>query len=123
MLLNKRGVISKTNYRASDFFHLRFALREETSPSSFLSSLPECCTLRRKGESRRFRVFLASITESIPETVLKNCDIRQAWRVIGEQSEWFLNMLDIYREDVEPYPTQILQFPHFFANMTQVRVM
>jgi len=99
------------------YFHLRFALREEVSPSSFLSSLSVCCTMTRKARVEAVQSILG-----IDSGLLKNRDIRQAWRIIGEQSEWVLKMLDIYREDADPYPTQIVQFLHFFANMTQVRV-
>ncbi|MDH5690662.1 MAG: hypothetical protein OEY81_04475 [Candidatus Bathyarchaeota archaeon] len=53
---------------------------------------------------------------------MKNEEIEEAWRIIGEQSEWLLGMLDIYKEELDIPPQQIKQFFHYYFNMTQVPI-
>lgn len=49
---------------------------------------------------------------------MKNEEIKEAWRIIGEQPEWILNMLNIHKDDVETPPEPIRQFFHYFFDMT-----
>jgi len=49
---------------------------------------------------------------------LKNQKIEEAWRIMGEQSEWLLNMLNNHKVDVEIPIGQVEQFLHFYSNMT-----
>jgi len=58
----------------------------------------------------------------IDTSLLKKGQIEEAWRIIGEQSEWVLNMLDIYREAVEVPLEQITQYLHYYFNMLQFAV-
>jgi hypothetical protein len=60
-----------------------------------------------------------SIT-GIDKASLKNEDIEEAWRIIGEQSEWVLEMLSVHKDDTGVTPYEIAQFLHFFDNMTQL---
>lgn len=51
-------------------------------------------------------------------------DMRQAWRLIGEQSKWFLSLLEQQpTADGLTLVKHTRQFLHFFANMAQMRVM
>lgn len=56
----------------------------------------------------------------VDTSLFKTEEIEEAWRVIGEQSEWLLNTLNIYKENAKITPVQILPFLHYFANMTQL---
>ena len=98
------------------YFHIRFALKRDVNPNEFLSSLPDYCVMTRHIERR-----LESIA-GINKSIIKNEEIEEAWRIIGEQSEWFLEMLNVHKEDVDILPQQIAQFLHFFANMTQLQI-
>jgi hypothetical protein len=56
----------------------------------------------------------------IDANLIKNSDIAEAWRIIGEQSEWLFKMLSIFKGDV---PLQTVgQFLHFYANVTQLQI-
>ena len=52
----------------------------------------------------------------IDETILEGQDIAQAWRIIGEQSEFIINLVRAHTENCEIHPQQIAQFMHFFMN-------
>jgi len=99
------------------YFHIRFTLKKDVDPSKFQDSLPNYCVMT----SKRKRRPIESIA-GIDKSLLKNEEIEEAWRIIGEQSEWFLEMLNIHKEGVDIPPQQIAQFLHFYANMTQLQV-
>jgi len=98
------------------YFHIRFALKKDANPDKFVASLPEYCNMTRRIEGGH--QFITGIDKSI----IKNEDITEAWRIIGEQSEWFLEMLNIHKENSTVPPQQVAQFLHFFANMTQLQI-
>ena len=56
----------------------------------------------------------------VDTSLFKTEEIEEAWRVIGEQSEWLLNTLNIYKENARITPVQILPFLRYSANMTQL---
>jgi hypothetical protein len=51
----------------------------------------------------------------ITTTQLRNDDILEAWKLIGEQSEWVLKMVNAHKEGVMTIE-QFKQFMHFFTN-------
>jgi hypothetical protein len=54
--------------------------------------------------------------DGVDEKLLEGEDIRKAWRIIGEQSEFMINLVCSHQENVEIPPAQIAQFMHFFMN-------
>jgi hypothetical protein len=54
---------------------------------------------------------------------LKNGEIEDVWRIIGEQSEWLLDMLSIYRDDVQIPLQHMEQWFHYFFNMTGLSIV
>ncbi len=52
----------------------------------------------------------------IDEKLLEGGDIRKAWRIIGEQSEFIINFVCSYKKEIEIPPKQIAQFMHFIMN-------
>ncbi len=52
----------------------------------------------------------------INKSLLKDDDMAEAWKIIGEQSEWLLNLVNIHKDVVIPVG-QITQFMHFYLNM------
>ena len=99
----------------SAYFHIRFAVKKNVEANELLTSLPDYCVMTKK----RRRIETIS---GIDKSLLKNQEIEEAWRIIGEQSEWLLNVLNIYKEDINVPPKQIAQFLHYYANMTQLQV-
>jgi len=88
--------------------------RKNDGDPSFL----EYCVMTRKIEREEVE-SISGITKSL----LKNDEIEEAWRMIGEQSEWLLHLLSIYKEDDEIPADQVWQFLRYLANMTQMSVM
>jgi hypothetical protein len=100
------------------YFHVRLGLQTGSTPDMLLTSLPDYCTMTRPIEATWVENILG-----IDKTLLKNEDIGEAWKVIGEQSEWLLKMLNSHKEETNIFPTQMAQFLHYFSNMTQLRMM
>lgn len=98
------------------YFHVRVSLRDEVDSKTFLTLLPNYCILTRKIEQGQKSI------SGINSSILINEDISEAWRIIGEQSELYLRLLAIHKNDVTIPPQQIAQFLHFLANMTQIQV-
>ena len=99
------------------YFHVRLTLKKKVDPNEFLNSLPNYCVMTRKIRRERVESIVG-----IDKSLLRNEEIEEAWRIIGEQTEWLLEMLNIHKEDVNIPPQQIAQFLHFYANMTQLQV-
>ncbi len=93
------------------YFHIRVALKKDVKPKDFRESLPNYSVMTRPIEHR-----LESIT-GIDKSIIKNEEIEEVWRIIGEQSEWIINMLNIHKENIEMPIPQITQFMHFYLNM------
>lgn len=92
------------------YFHIRFSVIRNIERVDALN-LPEYCVSTKKiGPLRKI--------VGIDKVLLKNEEIEEAWRIIGEQSEWIINLINIHKEDVGWVPiTQFVQFMHFFMNM------
>ena len=95
------------------YFHVRVSVL--TDEELFF---PDYCFMTRKIK----REWVGSIS-GINTSLLKNEEIEEAWRIIGEQSEWVLNMLDIHKENIDIPRQHIAQFLHFFRNMTQTPIL
>ena len=101
------------------YFHIRFEPKKDIKDKEHVNDfLPEYCE-RDKTRQCKGVESIAGIDKSL----LKNEEIEEAWRIIGEQSEWLLNMLSIYKEDVEmpALKEQIKQFFHYYFNMTNLQ--
>ena len=116
--LEKKKVINWYHFLLHDYprdpsnryFHIRFSVIGNIKRAEDLG-LPEYCVSTEK---------IAPIRniDGINRALLKNEEIEEAWRIIGEQSEWIINLVNIHREDIEGIPIgQFVQFMHFFMNM------
>jgi len=101
------------------YFHIRVALEKGVDPEVFRESLPDYCVFDQPIK----REELESIS-GIDNSLLKTEEIEEAWRIIGEQSEWVMSMLNIHKKDVEinKYPKQIGQFLHYYFNMFGLQI-
>lgn len=50
-------------------------------------------------------------------SILKSNDVDEAWRILGEQSEFMIDLMTIHKEEDYVHPRQITQFMHYFMNM------
>jgi len=113
-LLHPKSQVTKDPKDTAVGFHLRLSLTKDSSLDEVCRLLPKYCGGTRKMPERSI--------DGIDTNLLERQDITEAWRVIGEQSEWLLNMLNIYKEGANIFPEQIGQFLHYYFNMTQLVV-
>jgi hypothetical protein len=115
LIYDRKSGVPTSNDDNNPYIHIRFSLTREIAPKDFL---PSYCVLTRK-----IPVAGVNTIAGIDKTLLKNEEIVEAWHIIGEQSECIFKMLDIFKEGINIPLNQIGQFLHFFANMTQLRVV
>lgn len=84
------------------YFHIRF------SPGPI--DLPEYCVATKKIDPLR---GISGVNKSL----LKNEEIEEAWRILGEQSQWIIGLINIHKEDKSIPIKQIVKFMHFYTNM------
>ncbi len=111
--LQKMGKISwfyflfhiKRDDSVNAYFDLVFTSEKE-DPKEFL---PEFCIDTKK-------IPPMKKISGIDTTLLKNEDIAEAWKIIGEQSVFIINLIRTHQTNVEITQLQIAQFMHFFMN-------
>ncbi len=101
------------------FWHVRLSLATGRAPEDLLAALsPECAMTRH--------VPVADLTRiaGLESARLTSGDIEDAWKVIGEQSQWLMETARMYRDDlrVDEMNRELRQYLHFFANMAQLQV-
>jgi len=97
------------------YFHIRFTVKKSISikdEKDMNTHLPEYC---EKSMTRRCS-STASI-DGIEKSILKDGDIAESWRIIGEQSAWVLSMLNGHKENAQIPVNQLVQFMHYYLNM------
>jgi hypothetical protein len=119
----KNSGVPTAESNGNAYFHIRVSFRQNVKPDDFLRALPTYCLMTRKVE--RGWVENISIGEGakFDTSLLKDEKIEEVWRIIGEQSEWLLNMLSIYRDDVQIPLQHIGQWFHYFFNMAQLSLV
>lgn len=93
------------------YFHVRFSTTKDVIKAADLM-LPESCVSTEKVKPQN----LGNIS-GIGKNLLKNGEIEEAWRLLGEQSEWIIKLINIHKENTEIPIPQITQFMHFYLNM------
>jgi len=92
------------------YFHIRFSVVGDIEKADDLN-LPRYCVAPERLNPIR---TIAGINEAL----LKDEEIEEAWRIIGEQSEWIINLINIHKENIGWIPIdQFVQFLHYFTNM------
>lgn len=107
----------------NSYFHIRFEPKEGIDDKERVNAiLPNFC---EKDITANFMDVEENPKEinGIDNPLLKNEEIEEAWKILGEQSEWFMNMLNIHKENVDITAKQIGQFLHFYFNMSQLLFM
>lgn len=114
LIHNRHSGVPTSEDDDNPYFHIRLQFTRDVGP---LDIFPGYCVMTRKVHRKR----VESIT-GIDESLLKNGEIEEAWRMIGEQSEWLLELFNIHKEDAHIPPEQIGQFLHYYANMACIAV-
>ena len=68
------------------YYHLRFGLEGNVNPDDFLDVLPDYCKMITPRRVTNSRIL------GINPSILKNDRYEEAWKVLGEQSEWIINV-------------------------------
>lgn len=102
------------------YFHVRIALRENKEIDS-PASLPKYCVMTRKIDRAWVERVSLTRNETFDTSLFRNESIEEVWRIIGEQSEWLLNTLNAYKENVNIPSLHISEYLHYYSNMTQMR--
>jgi hypothetical protein len=118
----KSGVPTTENDNDA-YFHIRVSLKQNVKPEEFLKSLPTYCLMTRKVEREWVKDISTGEGTKFDTSLLKDEKIEEVWRIIGELSEWLLNTLSIYRNDVQIPLQHIGQWVHYFFNMTGLSIV
>jgi hypothetical protein len=104
------------------YFHIRVSLSGNNQLEDLKKSLPQYCLMTR--QKKREDVDHINIGEGVrfDTSLLKHGEIEEVWKIVGEQSEWLINMLDIFKEDLKIPLQYIGQFFHYYFNMAQLSV-
>ncbi len=105
------------------YFHLRLSFSKKLDEKDIQDQIPKFCLIPLDNTRiRKTDVIQKGVITGIEKEFLKSKDILFAWKIIGEASEWVLNMIDIYDDDQNIPIHQISQFLHFFRNMLQTTI-
>jgi hypothetical protein len=116
-LIHGKGSGVPTKLTGSMYIHARLGLCDRVDSDELIRTFPSYFV----GTEHVPFSNLNSIA-GIDRTLLKEGAIEEAWRIIGEQCEWLLNLLNIYKENASLFPKQVGQFLHYFSNITQLVV-
>ena len=98
------------------YFHIRFALEKHIDP---VDVLPIYCVLTRKVDPEWVKtVSMDDKGTEFDVSLLKDESIEEVWRLIGEQSEWLLNLLKAFKENVNIPANNIKGFLNNYTDMT-----
>jgi hypothetical protein len=98
------------------YFHIRFALKKHVNP---VDVLPIYCVLTRKVDPEWVRrVPIDNKGAEFDVSLFKDESIEEVWRIIGEQSEWVLNLLAAFKGDINIPASYIERFLNYYTDMT-----
>lgn len=103
------------------YFHVRVSLEEDANPEVLFELLPDYCLFTQHIRPSRVAKINVGRNKHLDTSVLKTEKIEEAWRIIGEQSEWLLNMLGAYKSKVDIPFRHIAQFFHYYFNMINLQ--
>jgi len=116
---NKDSGVPTTPDDTSLYFHIRFDVKEDINLMQFL---PSYCVLTRKIEPSWVKDISIGQGVKFDTMLMKDESIEEVWRLIGEQSEWVLNLLNSFKENVTIPLQYVGQFLHYYANITMLQV-
>jgi hypothetical protein len=100
------------------FVHLRMELVGGVDEASFISRLPTSCLMTRKMQESK-----PPSLDTVDISYLKDSQVAEGWRILGESSEWVLSILDAH-DPLKKVPLQnVAQFLHYTGNQLMVSVV
>jgi hypothetical protein len=98
------------------YFHIRFEITKHVSP---VDILPIYCVLTRQVEPKWVKsVAIDGSGTEFDVSLLRDESIEEVWRLIGEQSEWLLYLLDRFKDNTNIPVSHIKGFMNQFTDMT-----
>ena len=98
------------------YFHIRFELTKHISP---VDVLPVYCVMTRKVERKWVsKVSVDANGAEFDVSLLKDDSVEEVWRLLGEQSEWLLNLLNSFKVNGNIPVSHIRGFLNQFTDMT-----
>jgi hypothetical protein len=99
------------------YLHLRMALADPANGSEFIRRLPDYCVMTRK-----MKVPDPPSLDTVDISSLSGANVEQGWKILGESSDWVLQLLQSH-DPTKPVPLQnVSQFLHYLGNQLFVRV-
>lgn len=108
---NKNGVPIKWN---GPQYHIRFESPGCFTKNQFFIALPDYCT-----QITHVNPDTIKVIRGLRAELLKDQDFTIAWKLLGEQCEWVIKLMNDHKKIDQ---LQIMQFLHYFANIFQVRI-
>lgn len=119
LIHGKNTGVPTTTDDSNVYFHIRLGLKEDIDLTSHLTSY---CVMTRKIDPSWVKNISIGKDLVYNTKLMKDESIEEVWRLIGEQSEWLINLLNSFKDSINvPYP-YVGQFLHYYANMTQLRI-
>jgi len=115
---NQQSGVPTTPNDARLFVHLRMELASGVDEGVFIAKLPPTCLMAGK-----MQVPTPPSLDTIDITFLKNSNVSEGWKILGESSEWVLSMLDSHDTHTKVPPQNVAQFLHYIGNQLFVRTI
>jgi len=111
LIHNKTNGVPTSEDDNNFYIHLRLEVVKSNSEEDFYRYLPEYCVMTRKMPGP----YPHPMSGIYPKK-LKNEDIGEAWKILGECSELMINILKSH-ENIDSFPIEhVSQFLHFLGN-------
>jgi hypothetical protein len=105
------------------YFHIRVSLSGNNQLEDLKKSLPEYCLMTRQKKPEDVNhINIDDRGTRFDTSLLKQEKIEEVWRIIGEQSEFFLKVFNSYKENTTIPIREIWAFLHYFHNMVGLGV-
>ena len=103
------------------YFHIRFSLTKHINP---VDVLPIYCVLTRKVDPEWVKaISIDNKDTKFDVSLLKDESIEEVWRIIGEESEWLLNLLNAFKDNINIPVSHIQGFLNHYTDMTALIMM
>lgn len=112
---DKTGGVPTTNDDNSSYIHIRLELNAKKKDSDLFEALPSDCLFTRKVDRKTLEEI-----DGIDKTMLKDNNIEEAWKLIGETSTFIIRMFEAHNNSISQL--QVDQFLHFLANSLQTDI-
>lgn len=108
------------------YYHIRFGLEKHINSEDFLQSIEDHLGFKPLWRTTTNPEISIGRNKLMHKNILKNEEYEEAWKIMGEQSEWIINMLNAHKDDIEisekEYIEHIWQFMHYYFNMLDLSI-